>query len=45
MTIDDASTLEEAISALREEMLKELAESLPVNPTFRDAFHDSQDLA
>ena len=44
MSLEDQNTsLEEAISALREEIIKELAESITVTESFNDTFFDSKD--
>tara|TARA_Y100001968_G_C19355244_1_gene716832 strand:- start:232 stop:363 length:132 start_codon:yes stop_codon:yes gene_type:complete len=36
--------LEEAITALREEIVKDLADSLPVNPGFSETSPESSDI-
>tara|TARA_Y100001968_G_C19251955_1_gene664887 strand:+ start:158 stop:295 length:138 start_codon:yes stop_codon:yes gene_type:complete len=41
--LDDPIKLEEAISALREELLKDLAESLPHNSSMHDSFQENSD--
>tara|TARA_Y100001968_G_C19345940_1_gene712047 strand:- start:1050 stop:1190 length:141 start_codon:yes stop_codon:yes gene_type:complete len=40
---DQTSSLEEAMSALREEMIKDLAESISVHEPFVDSYSDTND--
>ena len=44
MSIEQKLLLEEAITALREEMIKDLAESLPINVPFRETLTETNEL-
>ena len=43
-TFEDPLALEEAVSALREELLKDLVESVPIGQSFNETVKDHQDL-
>tara|TARA_Y100001968_G_C18697934_1_gene409936 strand:+ start:298 stop:444 length:147 start_codon:yes stop_codon:yes gene_type:complete len=42
--IDDPSALEEAVSALREELVKDLAESVSLGQSIGEALYENSDL-
>ena len=44
MTQNDQVKLEEAITALREEMIRELAESINISTSFEDNIYEMKDL-
>tara|TARA_Y100001968_G_scaffold188192_1_gene172527 strand:- start:1707 stop:1853 length:147 start_codon:yes stop_codon:yes gene_type:complete len=42
--MDDPSVLEEAVTALREELVKDLAESVSLGQSIGDSLYDKSDL-
>ncbi len=41
--MEETNAIDEAMSALKEEMLKELAESVPYQPALHDPLRDNND--